>query len=149
MQVDLLKCAAQLSEVEHAVRAINGEARIIRTKRSQVDLDRILERRAYQGAQTLTEGAPATEASCSDSQTACADHCHRSGAAPHADNHSGVHIAPDGQEHRHSADPQQLAHTHDTGIRTIAVREHRLLDLERCGWSSWMCRGLGAAALVH
>ena len=131
MQVDLLKTAAQLSEVKHAIHAINGEAHIVQTQRSQVDLRRILKRGAYQGAQALTEGdPPASEPSLSDCQT---DHSHQSGAGPHAESHNGVQHAAAGHV---GAALQQSTHTHDSEVRTVAVREKRVLDLDRCGWAS-------------
>ena len=131
-QVDLVTDPAQLAEVRHRIHTINAAAEVIQTQRSQVDLASILDRRAYREGCAIAEDAhvcshPDAEscALCTEPSAASADTVtSQHGAVPHAE-----HVAANGRVQPDGA--LRHAHMHDSGIRTVALRESRRLDLGR------------------
>ena len=114
-KVDLVD-EAQLAAVEARVRGVNALAPIIRTQRSEVDLDAILgihafdETRASDLDRALHAVAP---------------------AAPPADAAAHGHDHGDGHGHAHSSDSAAAAPGHSAAIGTVAVTESRALDLQK------------------
>ncbi len=140
--MDLVKDAAQLAGVERRVRSINAAADIIHTQRSEVDLRHILDRRVYRGDPAPAEEPAEDSNTCSHADGAACGLVEedeagggRNGATPGTSAVAppqAAHAAANGHARHHEAAQLQHGHTHDSGIRTVSVRERRRLDLERC-----------------
>ena len=134
MQVDLISDAAELAQLEHLIHSINAEAAIIHTQKSQVDLRRILDRKAYRDP-SAADGEAAPEQTCGHAGAASCSLC----SPAHAE--GGSKAGGDAPSASSALDTalvngralNEHGHVHDSGIRTVAVRESRRLDLERCG----------------
>lgn len=131
-----MKHAAQLAEVKHSIHEINAAAEVICTQRSQVDLARILDRHSYREGSAAADDAhnsshdnaaarhSGTDTPAAPADTVAATPVH--GIMPHAQ-----HLVANERLQHNEALHMQHPHTHDTGIRTIALRETRRLDLKR------------------
>jgi G3E family GTPase len=113
---------AELAEVEGAIRKINKFARIHRTRQSQIALDAILNRGAFDLERILTIEPAFLE---KESHGHHHDHDHDHHHHDHDHDHGHHHNHDDHDERTHytetHGDLKVLAHDHDTTIKSVSV----------------------------
>jgi G3E family GTPase len=106
-----LVSAAELSEVEARIRAINPYARLHKTERAKIPLNEVLERNAFDLDRILDIEPAFLE---SEEQ----DHDHH---------HEHDHDDGDGHDHKHGG----LKHYHDEEMQSIALKSDKPLDADK------------------
>ncbi len=118
-KIDLV-AAAELEEVAARIRAINPYARIHRTRRAQVPLADVLDRKAFD-LDRILEIEPAFLEE--DSHDHHHDHAH---LADHDHDH---HHSHDGARHDHAHGA--LKHYHDEDVQSVSLRSDKPLDPDK------------------
>jgi G3E family GTPase len=114
-----LVTAAELSEVEARIRAINPYARLHRTQRAQIPLHEILGRNAFDLDRILD-----IEPAFLKSDDRDHDHHHEHG---HDHDHSHDHD----HDHHHEHHDGGLKHYHDEEMQSIALKSEKPLDADK------------------
>lgn len=127
-KIDLV-AKQELAEVEHAIRAINKFAKIVKTERSQVPLDQILGLGSF-NLNAILEHEPAFLAAQDEHDHHHHDHDHEN---CHEHHHHGEETCNDPSHHHHG---HHHGNIHGSDITSLSLTAERPIDIAK--FEDWM-----------
>jgi G3E family GTPase len=116
----------ELDEVEARIRGINPYAKVHRTQRSQVPLDAVLGRNAFDLDRILHIEPDFLESEDHDHDRDHHDHGH-----DHAHGHDHGHDHHHDHDHKHAHSHGKLKHYHDEDMQSISLKSDKPLDPDK------------------